>query len=146
MAKPHPSGEYTARAIHEALEDGGIGPEEVDLFEAYGNATPINDSYETAVIKKVFGKHAYQMVVPSVKSMLGHPIGAAGAQQLAAALLALNEGFVHPTINYEVPDPDCDLDCVPNQGREGRFKIAVCNSLAFGAKNAAIVIRKNEGN
>ncbi|MFA6601051.1 MAG: beta-ketoacyl-ACP synthase II [Candidatus Omnitrophota bacterium] len=144
MSKPHPSGEYTAQAIQLALADGGIQPEEVDVFEAYGNATPVNDSYETAVVKKVFGPHARKMVVPSVKSMLGHPIGAAGGQQLAAALLALNKGFIHPTINYEIPDPECDLDCVPNTGRHGNFKVAICNSLAFGGKNAAIVIRRFE--
>ncbi len=142
MSMPHPSGEYTARAIQLALADAGIEPHEVDVFEAYGNATPVNDSYETAIVKKVFGKHANKMVVPSVKSMLGHPIGAAGGQQLAAALLALNHGFIHPTINYEVPDPECDLDYVPNVGREGSFSVAVCNSLAFGGKNAAIVVKK----
>lgn len=142
MSKPHPSGEYTSRAIEIALADGGVSPEEVDIFEAYGNATPMNDSYETAIVKKVFGKHAYKMVMPSSKSMLGHPIGAAGGQQLAAVLLALCEGFIHPTINYEVPDPECDLDCVPNEGRQGDFKVAVCNSLAFGGKNASIVVRK----
>lgn len=144
MAKPHPSGDYTAEAIKIALEDAGIDPEQVDIFEAYGNATPINDSYETNVVKKVFGAHAKELVMPSVKSLLGHPIGAAGSQQVAAALLALNHGFVHPTINYEVPDPECDLDYVVNKGREGKFKIAVCNSLAFGAKNACIVVRNYE--
>lgn len=142
MSKPHPSGDYTAAAIRAALADAGLNTTDIDIFEAYGNATPINDSYETAVIKKVFGEHAYKLVVPSVKSMLGHPIGAAGAQQVAAVLLALTEGFIHPTINYEVPDPDCDLDCVPNQGRDGEFNAAICNSLAFGSKNAAIIIKK----
>ncbi len=146
MAKPHPSGEHTARAIQLALEDAAIEPAQVDIFEAYGNATPINDSYETAVVKSVFGKHAYKLVMPSTKSMLGHPIGAAGGQQVAAALLALSEDFIHPTINYEVPDPECDLDYVPNQGRQGKFHIAVCNSLAFGAKNAAIVVKKYSEN
>ncbi len=142
MSKPHPSGDYTAAAIRAALADAGLNTTDIDIFEAYGNATPINDSYETAVIKKVFGEHAYKLAVPSVKSMLGHPIGAAGAQQVAAVLLALAEGFIHPTINYEVPDPDCDLDCVPNQGRDGEFNAAICNSLAFGSKNAAIIIKK----
>ncbi|GEM_PF-61461 len=142
MAKPHPSGEYTARAIQLAMEDAGISPQEVDIFEAYGNATPINDSYETAVVKKVFGEHAYKLLMPSVKSMLGHPIGASGSQQLAAALLAINEGFVHPTINYEYPDPECDLDYVPNEGKTGNFNVVVCNSLAFGAKNASIIVSK----
>jgi len=141
MSRPYPSGEYSVEAIRLALEDGGIQPEEVDIFESYGNATIINDSYETGVVKKVFGKHAYKLVMPSVKSMIGHAIGAAGAGQLAAALMALNEGFVHPTINYEVPDPECDLDYASNKGKEGKFHVAVCNSLAFGGKNASIAIR-----
>lgn len=144
MSKPHPSGDGTSGAIIAALEDADLQPEEIDVFEAYGNATPVNDSYETGIIKKVFGQHAYKLLVPSVKSMLGHPIGAAGGQQLAAALLALNEGFIHPTINYEVPDPECDLDYVPNVGREGKFQTAVCNSLAFGGKNASIVVKNFE--
>lgn len=147
MSKPHPSGEYTAAAIKAALIDAKLNPTDIDIFEAYGNATVVNDSYETAVIKCVFGEHAYRLCVPSVKSMLGHPIGAAGAQQVAAALMAISGGFLHPTINYEVPDPDCDLDYVPNRGREGAFNTAICNSLAFGSKNASIVIKKfNEQN
>jgi len=146
MSMPHPSGEFTSRAIEIALADAHLRPAEVDIFEAYGNATPVNDSYETAVIKKVFGEHAYKLAVPSVKSMLGHPIGAAGGQQLAAALLALNEGFLHPTINYEVPDPECDLDYIPNAGRLGKFNVAVCNSLAFGGKNASIVVKAYKEN
>ncbi len=141
MARPHPSGEGVIGAIQGCLQDAAIRPDEVDLFEAYGNSTPINDSYETSVIKKVFGAHAYKLAVPSVKSMIGHPIGAAGSSQVAAALLALDEGFVHPTINYEVPDPDCDLDYVPNSGRTGKFKVALCNSLAFGGKNACLALR-----
>lgn len=141
MAQPYPTGEFTASAIRLALEDAAISPEEVDIFEAYGNSTVTNDSYETSIIKQVFGKHAYKLVVPSVKSMIGHAIGAAGAAQVAAALLALCEGFVHPTINYEVPDPECDLNYVPNEGRKGEFRVAVCNSLAFGGKNATVVIK-----
>lgn len=141
MAKPHPSGESCALAIQMALEDAGIEPEQVDIFEAYGNSTPTNDSYETGIVKKVFGKHAYELLMPSVKSMIGHPIGAAGAAQVAAAILALNEGFIHPTINYEVPDPECDLDYVPNVGKTGKFKTALCNSLAFGGKNACLVLK-----
>lgn len=141
MSKPHPSGEGTAGAIQLALQDARLEPTAVDVFEAYGNATPVNDSYETGVVKKVFGEHARKVKMPSVKSMLGHPIGAAGAQQVSAALLALNEGILHPTINYQVPDPECDLDYVPNQAQEGHFKVAVCNSLAFGAKNASLVIQ-----
>lgn len=141
MAKPHPSGDPCALAVQIALQDAGIEPEEVSIFEAYGNSTRTNDSYETGVVKKVFGEHAYKLVMPSVKSMIGHPIGAAGAAQVAAALLALSQGFIHPTINYEVPDPECDLDYVPNVGRAGNFKVSVCNSLAFGGKNAALVLK-----
>ena len=141
MAKPHPSGEFTARAIQIALEDAEIQPEAVDLFEAYGNGTPVNDSYETAVVKKVFGKHAYNLAMPSIKSMLGHPLGASGAQQLAATLMAFKEGIVHPTINYEMPDPECDLDYVPNKARKSSVHLAVCSSIAFGAKNSALVAR-----
>jgi 3-oxoacyl-[acyl-carrier-protein] synthase II len=142
MSKPHPSGEFTSRAVQLSLLDADIEPEEVDIFEAYGNATPVNDSYETSIVKQVFGDHAYKLAMPSVKSLLGHPIGAAGGQQLAAALLALCEGYLHPTINYEIPDPECDLDCVPNIGRLGNYNVAVCNSLAFGGKNASIVLKK----
>lgn len=145
MAKPHPSGEQAALAIQMALEDAGVGPEQVDIFEAYGNSTRINDTYETSVIKRVFGTHAPRLVVPSIKSMLGHPIGAAGAGQVAAALMALHQGFIHPTINYEVPDPECDLDYVPNKGREGKFEVALCNSLAFGGKNACLALRSFRG-
>lgn len=141
MAKPHPSGEYTARAIELALSDAGVAPNEIDLFEAYGNGTPVNDSYETGVVKRVFGAHAYNLAMPSIKSMLGHPLGASGAQQVAAALMAFQEGVIHPTINYEVPDPECDLDYVPNRSVERKVRAAVCNTLAFGAKNAALVIR-----
>jgi 3-oxoacyl-[acyl-carrier-protein] synthase II len=144
MARPHPSGEPSALAIQMALKDAGIEPEQVDVFEAYGNSTPTNDSYETGIVKKVFGKHAYKLVVPSVKSMIGHPIGAAGAAQVAAALQALNEGFIHPTINYEVPDPECDLNYVTNTGKTGKFKVALCNSLAFGGKNACLVLKSFE--
>lgn len=142
MAKPHPSGEYTAQAIRMALDDGNVAPEQIDLFETYGNGTPVNDSYETGVIKKVFGKHAYSLLAPSIKSMIGHPLGAAGSQQVAAALGAFKLGRVHPTINYEIPDPECDLNYVPNVAVEKNVKAAVCSSIAFGAKNSALVLKK----
>ena len=144
MAKPHPSGECTVEAIKRAIADANLLPKDIDLYSAYGNGTPINDSYETAVVKKVFGKRAYEFPIVSIKSMLGHPLGASGAQQLAGAILSIEEGYIHPTINYEVPDPECDLDCVPNIGREGNVKVAICNSIAFGAKNAALVVKKFE--
>ncbi len=141
MAKPHPSGEHTARAIQMAIADSGMTPYDIDLFEAYGNGTPVNDSYETGVVKRVFGDHAFKIMMPSLKSMLGHPLGASGSQQVAGAMLAFNKGIVHPTINYEIPDPECDLDYVPNKARFINIKAAVCSSIAFGAKNSAIVVK-----
>jgi len=141
MAKPHPSGEYTAEALRLAIKDAELTPQDIDLYSAYGNGTPINDSYETAVVKKVFGARAYDIPVVSIKSMLGHPLGASGAQEVAGVIPALTEGYVHPTTNYEIPDPECDLDYVPNVGREQKVKAALCNSIAFGAKNSAVVIK-----
>lgn len=140
MSKPHPSGEFTAKAYRFALEDAKLSPEAVNLISAYGNGTPINDSYETMVIKQVFGKRAYDIPVVSIKSMLGHPLGASGAQQLAGAILAFEEGVIHPTINYSESDPECDLDYVPNKHRRnGSINIIMCNSIGFGAKIAQLL-------
>lgn len=141
MSKPYPSGEDAASAIRAALIDSELAIGEINIFEAYGNSTPINDSYETKIVKRVFGEYARKILMPSIKSMLGHPIGAAGAAQAAALLMAFNQEFIHPTINYELPDPDCDLDYVPNYGRKGKFYAGICNSLAFGGKNSAIVLK-----
>jgi len=142
MAKPHPSGEYTAEALRLAIQDADLKPDDIDLYSAYGNGTPINDSYETMVVKKVLGKRAYEIPVVSIKSMLGHPLGASGAEEVAGVLLAMTDGYVHPTINYEVPDPECDLDYVPNQGRQQKVRAALCNSIGFGAKNSALVVKE----
>jgi 3-oxoacyl-[acyl-carrier-protein] synthase II len=119
-------------------------PSEVDYFNAYGNSTSINDSYETMVVKQVFGEHANRLMISSTKSMIGHAIGACGAAGVAATLLAIFRGIVHPTINYSMPDPACDLDYVPNIARAAKVKLAVCNTLAFGSKNAAMVLRRFE--
>lgn len=143
MTNPHPSGRYSAEAIRTAIRDSGIQPTEVDYFSAYGNATKVNDTYETKVIKKVFGPHAYKLAISSIKSMIGHAIGAAGAAQVAVAALTLTEGFVTPTINYENADPTCDLDYVPNVGRPVPVRVALCNCLSFGGKNAALVLRRH---
>ncbi len=140
MAKPIPTGQYTSEALRLAIKDAKLDSKDVDLYSAYGNGTPINDSYETMVVKQVFGKRAYEIPVVSIKSMIGHPLGASGAQQVAGVLLAIQEGIVHPTINYEIPDPECDLDYVPNECRKKKVDIAICNSIAFGAKNAALVV------
>lgn len=143
MSKPYASGDFFANAYRLVLKDAKV--DRVDLISAYGNATPINDSYETMVIKKVFGEQAYKIPVVSIKSMLGHPLGASGAQELAGAILALEQGIIHPTINYDVPDPECDLDYVPNISRRGNINVVLCSSLAFGGKNSALIVRKYTG-
>jgi len=141
-SRPHPSGTASAEAIRMALDDANLAPEEVDHFSAYGNSTKINDSYETKIIKMVFGNHAYKLTVSSIKSMFGHPIGASGASQVAAVALGFKHELIPPTINYEFPDPACDLDYVPNKPRNGTSKVALCNSLSFGGKNASLVLRR----
>jgi 3-oxoacyl-[acyl-carrier-protein] synthase II len=142
MTRPLPSGEETARAINIALKDGGIIPDQVDYVNAHGTSTPICDAYETLVLKKVFGKHAYKLAINSTKSMIGHAVGAAGAGAVMAATMSIQDSFVHPTINQEFPDPECDLDYVPNTGRKKIVDIALCNSIAFGSKNSALILRK----
>ena len=144
MSRPLPSGRYSAEAMNLALLDAMVRPEEVDYINAYGNATRINDSYETSVIKQVFGQHAKKLMVSSIKSMIGHSIGSCGAGGVAATLMAISEGIVPPTINYEVPDPECDLDYVPNVARSADVKVALCNTLAFGAKNSVLILRHFE--
>lgn len=139
---PYPSGIYTAEAMRMALKDAELRPEEIDFILAYGNATIVNDPYETMVIKKVFGQHAYKIPVTSLKSMIGHPIGASGAAEVAAAALAIQEGFIPPTINHHNPDPQCDLDYVPNKSRDIKTRTALCNTLSFGGKNAAVVLKE----
>ena len=128
-----------------ALADAGIGPEAVDYINAHGTSTPMNDACETQAIRSTFGAHADKLMVSSTKSMTGHLLGAAGAVEAVFTTMALLEGFVPPTIGYQVPDPACDLDIVPNQGRKADIKVALSNSLGFGGHNAAIVLKKWEG-
>jgi len=146
MSRPDPSGKHTANAMRLALVDAHMSASEMEFIAAYGNATAINDSYETMVIKKVFGEYAYKIPVSSVKSMLGHPIGSSGAQNVAAALMTFNEDILPPTINYENPDPMCDLDYVPNYSREQKVSTAMSNTLAFGAKNSVLILKKYPSN
>ena len=127
-----------------ALADAGISPEMVNYINAHGTSTPLNDASETAAIHTVFGGHAGKLMVSSTKSMTGHLLGAAGAVEAIFTALALGEGFVPATIGYQVPDPACDLDIVPNQGRAAEIKVALSNSLGFGGHNAAVVLKKWE--
>ncbi len=145
MTAPAPNGEGGARAMAQALADGGVSPEQVGYINAHGTSTPLNDSGETAAIKTVFGGHARKLAVSSTKSMTGHMLGAAGGVEAIFTALALKEGYLPATIHYQVPDPACDLDYVPNQGRPAQAEYALSNSLGFGGHNACVLFKKWEG-
>ena len=144
MTAPAPNGEGGARAMAQALADGGVAPEQVGYINAHGTSTPLNDSGETAAIKAVFGDHAGKLAVSSTKSMTGHMLGAAGAVEAIFTALALKEGWLPATINYQMPDPACDLDYVPNVGRQVQVEYALSNSLGFGGHNACVLLKKWE--
>ena len=142
LTAPEPSGEGIARTIRLALADAGIAPEAVDYINAHGTATPVNDVVETRGIKKAFGKKAYEIPVSSIKSMIGHCLGSAGGIEAVATLLSLQEGIIPPTINYATPDPECDLDYTPNEGKKKEIHIAISNSFAFGGNNVCLLLGK----
>ena len=129
----------------QALTDAGASPEQVGYINAHGTSTPLNDSGETAAIKAVFGAHAAKLAVSSTKAMTGHMLGAAGAVEAIFTALVLRDGFLPATIHYQVPDPACDLDYIPNQGREQQVEYALSNSLGFGGHNACVLFKKWEG-
>ncbi|GFN23969.1 beta-ketoacyl-ACP synthase II [Thermanaeromonas sp. C210] len=145
ITAPDPEGEGAARAMALALADGDLQPEDVDYINAHGTSTELNDRIETQAIKKVFGDHAYRLAVSSIKSMVGHLLGAAGAVELVATALTIYEGIIPPTINYEDPDPDCDLDYVPNHARQREVRAALSNSFGFGGHNAVVLLKRVEG-
>ena len=140
ITAPDPEGAGGAKAMETALRDAGLRPEQVSYINAHGTSTPLNDKIETAAIRRTFGEHARRIPVSSTKSMTGHLLGAAAAVELLACVLSIRDGVVHPTINYETPDPDCDLDYVPNEKRRVDVRYAMSNSLGFGGHNSAIVI------
>jgi len=142
LTAPSPGGEGAARCMQMALDTAGLNPEDVDYVNAHGTSTPFNDLYETMAIKSVFGDHARKLMVSSTKSMTGHLLGAAGGVEAIFTLLAMSRGVVPPTINYTEPDPECDLDYVPNEARQADLKVAISNSLGFGGTNATILFRK----
>jgi 3-oxoacyl-[acyl-carrier-protein] synthase II len=141
---PPEDGMGAVQAMDRALSDAGVAPEEVDYINAHGTSTPPNDRIETAAIKSVFGDHAYSLAVGSTKSMTGHLLGAAGGLEAGISVLAVSSGTVPPTINLETPDPDCDLDYVPNQSRRLEIRHALSNSFGFGGTNAALLFKRFE--
>jgi len=144
ITAPDEEGRGAAEAMRLALISAGLRPEEVDYINAHGTSTPLNDKTETRAIRTIFGAHADRLVVNSTKSMIGHLMGAAGAVEAIATIKALETGIVHPTINYEHPDPECDLDYVPNQARRVNPRTALSNSFGFGGHNACVAFRKYE--
>lgn len=144
MTAPEPEGAGAIASMTLALESAGIQPEEVDYINAHGTSTPAGDTAETKAIKKVFGDHAYRLAVSSIKSMTGHLLGAAGGIEAVATVLTLHHGVIPPTINYDEPDPECDLDYVPNKARKVEVRVAFSNSFGFGGTNATLVFKQYE--
>jgi len=140
MTVPDPSGKEAARAMRMAIANAGLTPKHIDYINAHGTSTPLNDKTETMVLKNVFGEQAYRIPVSATKSMVGHLIGAAGSVELIATLLAMDNQILPPTINYETPDPECDLDYVPNKSRPAKINIAMKNSFGFGGKNSVLIV------
>lgn len=142
MTAPDPDGKGAFLSMQRALKSAGVEVNGIDYINAHGTSTEFNDKIETMAIKNLFGKHAYKLAISSTKSMTGHLLGAAGGIELIATLLIIQNQVIHPTINYDNPDPECDLDYVPNQAREGSVNLAISNSFGFGGTNATLVIKK----
>ena len=142
ITSPAPEGDAAARAIRGAIEDAGLTPADVDYINAHGTSTPLNEKYETIAIKKAFGDAAYKVKVSSTKSMTGHLLGGAAAVEAIACVMAIREGIIPPTIGYQEPDPECDLDITPNKAVEMPVNVAISNSLGFGGHNACILFKK----
>jgi len=144
ITAPHECGEGAYECMRLALEDAGLNPSEVDYINAHGTSTPLNDTIETLAIKRLFGEHAYRLKISSNKSMIGHLLGAAGAVEAIASIKTIETGVIPPTVNLENPDPECDLDYVPNRAVEADVKVVVSNSFGFGGTNACLIFKKVE--
>ncbi len=144
MTAPAPEGEGAARAMINALKDAGINPEEIDYINAHGTSTKFNDLFETMAIKKVFGDYAYKVKISSIKSMIGHLLGAAGGVEVVSSVMTIQTGIIPPTINYEEPDPECDLDYTPNEAVKADVRYVLKNSFGFGGTNACLVLKRYE--
>ncbi|HZA23201.1 MAG TPA: beta-ketoacyl-[acyl-carrier-protein] synthase II, partial [Dehalococcoidia bacterium] len=145
LVQPEETGSAAARAMKLALDDAGVMLDQVGYINAHGTSTPLNDAVETVAIKRLFGDLAYQIPISSTKSMIGHSLGASGSLEAAACVKTITQGMIHPTINYEVPDPDCDLDYVPNVARKKEIEVVLSNAFGFGGQNACLVFKKFEG-
>jgi 3-oxoacyl-[acyl-carrier-protein] synthase II len=144
LVQPEETGSSASKAMGLALADAGVSPEEVDYINPHGTSTPLNDAVETLAIKHRFGDLAYRIPISGTKSMIGHSLGAAGALDAAACINTIVHGIIHPTINYTVADPECDLDYVPNVARKQAVRVALSNAFGFGGQNACLVFRKME--
>jgi 3-oxoacyl-[acyl-carrier-protein] synthase II len=142
IAQPEPDAVGAMRTMRWALEDAGISAGEIDYINAHGTSTPLNDSTETKAIKNVFGEHAYKLAISSTKSMIGHAMGASGTLEAIACVMTIMHGIIHPTINYATPDPECDLDYVPNQARKQDVRYTLSNSFGLGGQNACLILKK----
>jgi 3-oxoacyl-[acyl-carrier-protein] synthase II len=145
MAAPDPDFVGVSEMMQAALQRAGLEPEDVDYINAHGTSTPLGDLAETKAIKDVFGAHAYELAVSSTKSMMGHTFGAAGAIEAMMCILAIRDGVLPPTINYEVPDPECDLDYVPNEARKAEVKVALSNAMGLGGHNGCVILARPAG-
>ena len=142
VTMPDESGSGAIRVMQRALKDAGIEPEQIGYINAHGTSTPYNDKFETLAIKKVFGDHAYKIPVSSTKSMTGHALGAAGGLEAVFSVKALMDNKIPPTINYEFPDPECDLDYVPNEARDAEVDYVLSNNFGFGGTNACLIFKR----
>jgi len=142
VAAPDPEAAGPKRAMRWALEDADLQPQDIDYINAHGSSTPLNDATETKAIKEVFGEYAYKVAISSTKSMIGHAMGASGALEALVCALTIHHSMIHPTINYEYPDPECDLDYVPNQARQAKVNVTLSNSFGLGGQNACLVLKK----
>ena len=145
ITAPDPDGDGASRAMKLAMDDAGLNPEDIDYINAHGTSTKLNDKIETMAVKKAFGKHAKKVMVSSTKSMTGHLLGAAGGVEFVACCLAIKDNVAPPTINYENPDPECDLDYVPNASRHTEIRVCISNSLGFGGHNASLLVKRFTG-
>ncbi|MEE9288685.1 MAG: beta-ketoacyl-ACP synthase II, partial [Bacteroidota bacterium] len=146
ITKPAPGGEGAARAMGIAIQDARLSPTDIDYINAHGTSTPFNDKAETEAIKTVFGDHAYKLHVSSTKSMIGHLLGAAGGVEAIITVLAIKNDTIPPTTNYEFPDPECDLNYVPNESIKKKVNAAISNAFGFGGHNASLVLKKFQVN